>query len=108
MLKQSYHQNSHFWRSLEISLINCKVELSLDWSENCILSTGGNNGIFVITDAKRYIPVVTLLAEDNAKLSKLSSEGFRRSVYWNKCKVIPIKTVEIAANNEKKIHKRIA
>ena len=102
MLKQSYHQNSHFWRSLEISLINCKVELSLDWSENCILSTGGNNGIFVMTDAKLYIPVVTSLPEDNAKLSKLLSEGFKRSVYWNKYKVIPIRTVEIAANNEEK------
>ena len=29
---------SNFWRSLEMSLINCKVELSLNWIENCILT----------------------------------------------------------------------
>ena len=45
---------------------------------------------------------MTLSAENNAKLSKLLSEGFKRSVYWNKYKVIPIRTVEIAANNEEK------
>ena len=93
---------SNFWRSLEMPLINCKVKLSLGWNENCILSTGGENPIFVITDAKLYVPVVTLLAEGKAKLSKLLSRGFKRSVYWNKYKVIPNKFVEIAANNEGK------
>ena len=34
---------------------------------------------------------VTLSIEDNAKLSKLLSEGFKRSVYWNKYKIIPNK-----------------
>ena len=28
---------SNFWRSLEMPLINCKVELSLKWIENCVL-----------------------------------------------------------------------
>ena len=28
---------SNSWRSLEMPLINCKVELSLKWYENCIL-----------------------------------------------------------------------
>ena len=27
---------SNFWRSLEVSLINCKVHLELDWIEDCI------------------------------------------------------------------------
>ena len=27
---------SNFWRSLEMPLINCKVEFSLKWIENCI------------------------------------------------------------------------
>ena len=31
---------SNFWRSLEMPLINCKVELSLKWIENCVLITG--------------------------------------------------------------------
>ena len=31
----------NFWRSLEKPLINCKVELSLKWHENSILSSAG-------------------------------------------------------------------
>ena len=30
---------SNFWRSLEMLLINCKVELSLKWYENYIFSS---------------------------------------------------------------------
>ena len=33
-------------------LINCKVELSLKWHENCILSSAGTAATFAITDAK--------------------------------------------------------
>ena len=32
----------NFWRSLEMHLINCKVKLSLTWSENCVLVTAAN------------------------------------------------------------------
>ena len=70
-------------------LINCKIELSLTWYASCITVIG--NGIaatFAITDTKLYFPVVTLKTEDNAKLSKLLNEGFKRSVYWNKYKII--------------------
>ena len=70
-------------------LINCKVELSLTWSENCVLSNAAGNSSFKITDGKRYVPVVTLLTEDNAKLSKLLTEECKRSVYWHDYKVIP-------------------
>ena len=81
-------------------LIKCKVELSLKWIENCVLTTtaNANKTTFEITDAKLYIPIVTLSAEDNAKLSKLLSEGFKRTIYWNEYKVIENKVVEIAAN----------
>ena len=72
-------------------LINCKVEFSLKWYENCILSNAGDNATFTITDAKSYVPIVTLWAEDNAKLSKLLGEGFKSLVCWNKYKVIPNK-----------------
>ena len=78
----------NFWRSLEIPLINCKVELSLIWYENCILSSAGTAATFAITDTKLYVPIVTLKTEDNAKLSKLLNEGFKRSIYWNKYKII--------------------
>ena len=49
---------------------------------------GGTAATFVIRDAKFYVPVVTLKTEDNAKLSKLLNERFKRSVYWNKYKII--------------------
>ena len=79
---------SNFWRSLEMPLINCKVELLLIWNENCIWSTVADNSTFAITDTKLYVPVVTLKTEGNAKLSKLLSEGFKRPVYWKKYSVI--------------------
>ena len=75
---------SNFWRSLEMPWINGKVEVSLKWYEKYILSSAGTAATFTITDTKLYVPVVTLKIEDNAKLSKLLSEGFKRSVYWNK------------------------
>ena len=65
-------------------------------------ATGADSTTVEITDAKLYVPIVTLSAEDNAKLSKLLSEGFKRSIYWNKYKVIDNILVEIAANNEEK------
>ena len=34
---------SNFWRSLEMLLINCKVEFSLTWNENCILTSLARN-----------------------------------------------------------------
>ena len=77
-------------------LINCKVELSLKWYENCILSSAGTAATFTITDTKLYVPVVTLKTEDNAKLSKLLSKGFKRTIYQNEHKVIPNK--DYAAN----------
>ena len=43
--------------------------------ENCILSSVANDSTFEITDTKLY---VTLKTEDNAKLSKLLSKGFKR------------------------------
>ena len=56
---------SNFWRSLEMPLINCKIELSLKWIENCILSSSEIAATFKITDTKLYVPIVTLKTEDN-------------------------------------------
>ena len=92
---------SNFWRSLEMPLINCKVELSLKWYEKCLL-TAATTATFKITDAKLYVPIVTLSVEDNLKLSKFFSEGFKRPIYWNEYKVSPNKIVEIADANDKK------
>ena len=96
---------SNFWRSLEIPLINCKVELSLNWIENCVLTTveigendnatGADSATFKITDAKLYVPVVSLSTEDSVKLAKLLREEFKRHVYLNEYKMIDNKVVEI-------------
>ena len=58
---------------VRIPLTNCKFELSLKWCESCnyVLSSAGAAVTFAITDAKLYVPVVTLKTEDNVKLSKL-------------------------------------
>ena len=85
---------SDFWRSLEILLINCKVELKLKWSNYCVLSVAGNddangnydNIFFTINDTELYVPVVNLSAIYNQKLTKLLSKAFKRSVYWKECK----------------------
>ena len=81
--------------------------------KNCVLSGGENIDnagavanartvvTFKITNAKIYVPIITLSTKDSAKLSKWLSEGSRRSVYWNKYKVIPNKN-EVAANNNPK------
>ena len=52
------------------------------------MSSVANDSTFEITDTKLY---VTLKTEDNAKLSKLLSEGFKRPIYWNEYTVIPNK-----------------
>ena len=90
---------SNFWRSLEMQLINCKVELSLKWYETCLLTTA-TTATFEMTDAKPYVPIVTLSVKDNLKLSKLLSAGFKRLIYWNEYKVTPNKIIEITANND--------
>ena len=44
-------------------------------------ATGADSVTFKITDAKLYVPIVTLPIEDNSKLSKLLNEGFKRPIY---------------------------
>ena len=52
-------------------LINCKVEISLSQNPNCLLFNLVGDSTFTITDAKLYVPVVTLSTEDNANLLKI-------------------------------------
>ena len=54
---------SNFWRTLEMPLINCVVNLILTWYANCIIvstNVANQNATFAITDTKLYLPVVTL------------------------------------------------
>ena len=66
-------------------LINCEVELILDWSENCIIiSTNVANQVHTFTIRNLYVPVVTLSTQDNAKLLLQLKSGFKRTTSWNK------------------------
>ena len=78
---------SNFWRTLEMPLINCEVNLTLTWSANCvIIYTGVANQIptFAITETNLYVPVVTLPTQDNAKLLPQLKSDFKRTISWNK------------------------
>ena len=87
---------SNFWKLLEISLINCKVEFRLKLTKYCVLlaadvgNINGNDGdniiLFTIKDTKLYVPAVSLSMKNNKKLSKLLSKGFEKSLYWNEYK----------------------
>ena len=94
---------SNFWRTLDISLINCEVSLALSWSENCVITSlqkklvtaaQEDNPVvygdspagttFKITDTKLYVPVVTLSGENDNKLLEQLKTGFKRTIKWNK------------------------
>ena len=65
-------------------------------------AANANKVIFKITDAKLYVPVVTLSVEDNSKLIELLNKEFERPIHWNEYKLTPNKIVEIPAINEEK------
>ena len=87
---------SNFWRTLNIPLIYCEIELILTWSKSCALAdisvraAGINNdppafvaptGLkFQITDTKLYVPGVILPTENDKKLLEQLKLGFKRTV----------------------------
>ena len=78
---------SNFWRTLEVPLITCKVNLILTWSSTCVLiatNVQNQNATFAITDTKLYVPVVTLSTQENTKFFQQLKSGFRRVINWNK------------------------
>ena len=78
---------SNFFRSLEMSLVNCKIDLELTWHKDCMISSvsdaGGQVVSFMITNTKLYVPVVTLSTKGSTNLTKQLNEGFKRTNYWN-------------------------
>ena len=75
---------SNFWRTLEMSLINCEVNLILTWSSTCVITNSTGAGRFSITDTRLYVPVVTLSTQENTKLLQQLKSGFKRVIKWNK------------------------
>ena len=78
---------SNFWRTLEMPLINCEVNLNLTWSSTCVIASviiANQAATFTITDTKLYVPVVTLSTPENTKFLQQLKSGFRRVINWNK------------------------
>ena len=72
---------SNFWRTLEMPLINCKINLTLTWAEKCVISEGNKDTTFKISGTALYASVPILLTEDNSKLLqqlKSDSKGIGR------------------------------
>ena len=59
---------SNFWRSLKMPLINCEINLILNWLSACVISNSTDMGTVAITDTKIHVPVATFSTQDNAKL----------------------------------------
>ena len=74
---------SKFFRSLEMPIINCKINLELNWTKNCVVSNVAGATTFQITSTKLYVPIVTLSTKDNVNVTKQLNRGFKRSVHWN-------------------------
>ena len=93
---------SNFWKSLNIPLINCEVELILTWFKNCVLIDkltretdydvdpnvyevdNPENATFKITDTKLFLQVVTLSKKNGIKLLEQLKSGFKTTIKWNK------------------------
>ena len=72
---------SNFWRTLEMPLINCEIELILTWSANFVIiyrDIANQNPTFTITDANLQI-----ISRKFKLLPQLKS-GFKRAISWNK------------------------
>ena len=89
-----------FWRTLEMLLINCEVNLIFTSSSTCALTNSNGAGAFAITDTKLYVPVVTLSTQENIKFLQQLKSGFKRVINWNKYLSKP----ELLAQNPNLIH----
>ena len=78
---------TNFWRTLEMSFINCQINLNLNWSKNWVIMAtdiADQGSTFSKTDTKLYVPVVNLSNQNNAKLLEKLKFGFKRTINWNK------------------------
>ena len=79
---------SNFWKTLEMLLINCEINLDLNWSKKCVIvaNNADQETKFSITDVpivyvpKLYVPIVILSTQNNAKLLEQLKSGFKRTI----------------------------
>ena len=65
-------------------LINCEINLILTWSDKCALYNDTKATTLTITNAKLFVPFVTLSTQDNGKLLEQFRSGFKRTINLNK------------------------
>ena len=81
---------SNFWRTLEIPLINCEINVNfiLTWYADFFIVVGtvaNQVPTFEITDTKlMYVSVVTVLTQNNGELLKQLKSGFEIIINWNR------------------------
>ena len=78
---------SSSWRTLEMLLINCEINLILTWSNRCFIidnSFDNQEPTFTITGKKLYVLAEILSTQDNAKLLEQLKSSFKRTINWNK------------------------
>ena len=77
----------NFWKTVEKPLINCEINLDLNWSKNCVIvatDVANQGATFSTTDTKLFVPVVTLSPQDNTKLLERLKSDFKGTINWNK------------------------
>ena len=72
--------------SLRQIIIKLLLLIKLRGIKASIIKWNTANNLNYQKDTTSYVPVVTLSARDNKKLSKCPSKAFERSVYWNEYK----------------------
>ena len=78
---------SNFWRTLEMPLINCEVELILTWSPGCVIiytDVAEKAPTFIVIETNLYVPVAALSTQDNGKLLPQLKSGFQRTIGCHK------------------------
>ena len=90
----------NFWRSFDLSLINCEIELDLSQSKDCVIceilrrpEVGRDNPVdatqkiyatFQVNNGKLYVPVIILSINHNIKFLENIRQGFKRTLFWNR------------------------
>ena len=77
----------NYWRTLEMSIINCVNNLDINWSKKSVIvdTPVANQGeTCLMIDTKLYVPVLMLSTQDSEKLLEKLKSGFKRTINWNK------------------------
>ena len=66
---------SNFWRTLEMPLINCEVNLILTWSSSCVI---------IATASPYQHATFAITTQENTEFLQQLKSGFKRVINWNK------------------------